>query len=331
MTPWQRTSVLVVALLLGACGRSGAPATAVGTLEMDESEMALMQPARVLRVLVREGDRVRAGDTVAVCTIPTLSASALQAEARLAAARELATEATRGSRPEEIARATAEFQAVEAEAQRAAADLQRLAPWAERGVVSRQQLDAAQAMARTTANRRDAARQALALVREGPRAERRAAANADVRQAAAAAAGVAATARDLVLLAPVDGLVTSRNVEPGEILGAGQSAVTIGQPTRPWARIFVSQFVLARLRVGDTLVARLDGDTTAWHGRILSIASTAEFTPRVALTEQERADLLFAVKLGFTDPEGRLHPGVPVTVQLPTTTPTRATNATGPR
>jgi HlyD family secretion protein len=57
---------------------------------MDESEIAPMQPARVLRVLVREGDRVRAGDTVAICTIPTLSASASQAEARLAAARELA-------------------------------------------------------------------------------------------------------------------------------------------------------------------------------------------------------------------------------------------------
>lgn len=290
-----------------------------------------MQPARVVRVLVQEGDRVRAGDTVAICTLPTLPASTSQAEARLAAAQALASEAARGSRPEEIARAEAEYKAAESEAQRAAADLQRLGPLAERGVVSRQQFDAAQAVARTTANRRDAAGQALALVREGPRAERRAAADADVRQAAAAAAGVAATARDLVLLAPVDGLVTSRNVEPGEILGAGQSAVTIGQPSAPWARIYVSQFMLARLQVGDTLVAHLDGDTTAWRGRILSIASTAEFTPRVALTEQERADLLFAVKVGFTDPNGRLHPGVPISVQLPTTTPTRATNAAGPR
>ena len=141
-----------------------------------------------------------------------------------------------------------------------------------------------------------------------------------ITRAQAAAEGWRATADDLVLLSPVDGVVSSRNVEPGEVLAAGQSAITVGQPMRPWARIYVSTGVLSRLRSGDTLVARLDGDTTSYRGRITAIATKAEFTPRVALTEQERADLLFGVKVEFADTMLRLRAGVPITVQLPRAT-----------
>lgn len=101
------------------------------------------------------------------------------------------------------------------------------------------------------------------------------------------------------------------------MLAAGQSAITVGQPDRPWARIYVSQFVLPRLKAGDTLVARLDGDTTVYRGRITAIATRAEFTPRVALTEQEREDLLFGVKVEFVWAGDRLRAGMPVTVTLP--------------
>jgi HlyD family secretion protein len=121
----------------------------------------------------------------------------------------------------------------------------------------------------------------------------------------------------MVLLAPVHGVVSSRNVEPGEVLAAGQSAITVAQPSRPWARIYVSQFVLPTLRPGDSVSARLDGDSTVFRGRISAIATRAEFTPRVALTDKERADLLFGVKVEFADTTQRLRAGMPISVLLP--------------
>ena len=84
------------------------------------------------------------------------------------------------------------------------------------------------------------------------------------------------TANDLVLIAPVAGVVSSRNVEPGEVMAAGQSAITVAQPSRPWARIYVSQFVLPTLHPGDSLSARLDGDSTVFRGRISAIATRAD-------------------------------------------------------
>ncbi len=303
--------------LVAACSPNPGLETAVGTLEMVEVNVGPLQVARAVRVLVQEGDPVRAGDTLAVFSTPTLTASVAQAEARAAATDAAAQELANGPRPAEIARAEQELAVADADATRAAADLARLEPLAARGDVSRATLDAARAAARSTASRRDVAREALRLVRDGARVERRRAAAAEARGAQAAVDAWKATASDLVLVSPVDGVISSRNVEPGEVLAAGQSALTVGQPSRPWARIYVSQFVLPRLKAGDTLSARLDGDTTTFRGRITAIATRAEFTPRVALTEQEREDLLFGVKVEFAEAGDRLRAGMPITVTLP--------------
>jgi HlyD family secretion protein len=303
--------------LVTACSPNSGLETAVGTLEMVEVNVGPLQVARAVRVLVQEGDPVRAGDTLAVFSTPTLTASVAQAEARAAATDAAAQELANGPRPAEIARADQELAVADADATRAAADLARLEPLAAQGDVSRATLDAARAAARSTASRRDAAREALRLVRDGARVERRRAAAAEARGAQAAVDAWKATASDLVLVSPVDGVISSRNVEPGEVLAAGQSALTVGQPSRPWARIYVSQFVLPRLKAGDTLSARLDGDTTTFRGRITAIATRAEFTPRVALTEQEREDLLFGVKVEFAEAGDRLRAGMPITVTLP--------------
>ncbi len=318
-----RGAVMAMTALV-ACQRSSAPQTAVGTLEMVEIDVGPMQSARALRVLVREGDSVHAGDTLAVFVIPTLAANEAQADARVRASRESERELSAGARRQEIARAEYELRAADADAVRSAADLARLEPLAAKGDVSKAALDMAAASARSGAARRDAANAGLALLKAGTRDERRQAAAADVKGALAASAALRATANDLVLLAPTDGVVLSRNAEPGEVLATGASAITLGQPSRPWARIFVSQFVLPTLKRGDTLVARLDGDSTTYRGRVAAIASKAEFTPRVALTDQERADLLFGVKVAFDDTTQRLKAGLPITVTLPVATSTAA-------
>ena len=316
-THLHTTALLVVATLLAACNRKSAADSAVGTLEMHETSVGPLQPARAERVLVQEGDFVHKGDTLAVFALPTLAATEDQALARAAAARQTQRDLSAGARPAEIAKAQDEIAAAQADVDRSAAELARLEPLAAKDIVSKLQLDAARAAAKAASSKRDAAQSALKLLREGTRPDRIAAAVQDAKSAEAATEVIRATARDLVLIAPIDGIVTSRHIEPGEALAAGQSAITIGQPTRPWARIYVSQFALLKLKVGDSVSAHLDGDSSVHRGRIAAIASQAEYTPRVALTDQERADLLFGVKVEFVDSTNRLKAGLPVTVELP--------------
>lgn len=305
----------VIALALACRSGDDGATRGTGTIEVIEVDVAPTVPARVVHVLAQEGEAVRAGDTLVTLTQATMQADIEGRRARLAAAQAQLRDLEAGARPAEIQRAHAELDATEADALRTATDLVRLMPLAASGTVSAQQLDAVRAAARTAAGRRDAAREALRLVREGSRPERVQAARADVAIARAALAAGEGAASDLVLLAPSDGVITSRHAEPGEVLAAGESALTLGDTRRPWVRIYVDERVLPRIQVGQTVTGALDAfPRQQFTGTVVAIDTRAEFTPRVALTEDERADLLFGVKVELQDRGGMLKAGLPITV-----------------
>lgn len=312
-----RTGCLLL-VLLAACRRTDdGVVRATGTIEVREIDISPLVPARILRVLVDDGQRVRAGDTLATLTQSTTRADLAQAEAGVRAAEASLREAVAGARPGELDRASAELRVAEAEAVRAARDLERLRPLADSGTVSRQTSDAARADAEATVGRRDAAREALQLLQEGTRTERVQAARAEVARARAALAASRAVAGDLVLASPVDGIVISRNAEPGEMLGAGQSVLTVGETAAPFVRVYVPTRQLPEVREGQRALARLDGfPDRPIPGQVVAISPEAEFTPRIALTEEERADLVFGVKVALSDTTGLLRPGLPATVEL---------------
>jgi HlyD family secretion protein len=135
-----------------------------------------------------------------------------------------------------------------------------------------------------------------------------------------------ASVADMTLIAPVRGVVLSRNAEPGEVLAIGQSAITLGEVQRPWVRVYVNARDLPNISVGQTVRGALDNmPSRTFTGRVVAINTKAEFTPRVALTEDERADLMFGVKIEFSDSTGMLKPGLPITVSIPkkSSTPAR--------
>ena len=173
---------------LTACGNPAAP-EAVGSLEVTAIDLAPMVPARVVRVLVEEGALVRPGDTVAVLTQAGLRDQVSEARAMVAAAEAQVQELDRGARPEEITRAEQDLAAATALATNAAADLARARTLAANNVIARQQLDQAEARSAEAEARRSSVEQALRLVREGARAERRTGARADLARARAAQIG----------------------------------------------------------------------------------------------------------------------------------------------
>ena len=308
---------LLLLLATGCSSGNSDAIEAVGTVEIREHDVAPMTAARVVRLLVDEGDGVDAGDTVAVLSVSTLAADIEQRRARVATAQATLREAEAGPRSAEIERAEADVRAAEAEADRAAKDLVRIQALTDSGALAQQQLDVARTLATTTANRRDALRETLRLLRQGTRPERIAGARAEVETARAALAATQATQSDLVLTAPVRGIVLGRHAEVGEVVAPGTPVLSVGESAKPWVRVYVSPSDAARLTVGAPAIARLDDlPERAFPGRIASLATKAEFTPRVALTEDERADLLFAVRVELDDSTGTLKPGLPVTVRL---------------
>jgi len=311
---------------LAACGgKAGAPVFP-GTIEVDESDAAPLVGGRIVEVRVDEGDSVTRGDTLAILTQSTLPAAVEKRRAQLAVARARLADLRRGARAPELDRAEADLAAAEAEADRTAKDLVRIEPLAKNGVVPAQELDRASAAANSASRRRDAARAALELAREGSRSDQIRAAQAEVQSAEAELRGASADLDELAVLAAVSGVVLSRHADPGEVVAAGTPLLTVGETARRWVRVYLPASLLSALKSGAPAMVAVSsaghGDETAAappvEGRLGAVSSKAEFTPRAALTEEERADLLFESRVELVNPPVTFRPGLPVTVTFAT-------------
>ncbi len=301
----------VLAFMAAGCGDATDGYEARGTVEVHEVELSAPSAGRVALLRVDEGDQVSAGDTVAVLTQADLAATLDAQRARLATAQANLRELEAGARSQEIRQAEAELAAANAEAERTAKDSERMRALAADNAIARQQLDNALAAERVAAERKRAVQEALALLLAGTRPERIAGARSEVSTARAAVEQVEARAGDLVLRAPVAGIILARHAEPGEMLGPNVPVATLGETGRPYVRVYLPQAVVRDLKAGDR-VTILDGDRTM-PGRVAAINPRAEFTPRVALTEEEREDLMFGVRV---EPEQPIQPGLWVRVRF---------------
>jgi HlyD family secretion protein len=315
----RRPLLLLLSLVSVLACRDAEQTSFPGTIELDESDAAPLVPGRVVEVRVDEGDSVEAGDTLALLTQSSLPATVAERRARLAAARARLADLERGARSGELERARADLEAAEAEVTRTSRDLARVEPLAAEGVVPAQELDRARAAATTAQRRRDALKATLELAEEGTRRDQVSVARAEVASAEAMLSGANADLGELAVLAAVKGVVLARHADPGEVIAAGTPVVTIGEVARRWVRVYLPARLLRQLPDGAPARVQVAGaaDTAGMtRGTLGAVRARAEFTPRSALTEEERADLLFASRIELRDPSPTLRPGLPVTVQF---------------
>ncbi|MBI1722891.1 MAG: HlyD family efflux transporter periplasmic adaptor subunit, partial [Gemmatimonadetes bacterium] len=121
-----------------------------------------------------------------------------------------------------------------------------------------------------------------------------------------------------VIRAPFDGIVTVRDREPGETVGAGAPVLTVRNLDDRWVRIDIREDRIGAVRIGEE--ATITADTypgRRYRGQVAFIASQAEFTPRNVQTTEERVKLVYAVKVRVTqDSTYDLKPGIPADVRL---------------
>ncbi len=314
--PMLRLATLALLMVIAGCSRGGTGVIASGTVEMDEIDVSSMVGGRVVRLAFDEGDTVRAGDTLAVLDRGELAADidaqTAQAERAGAQLRDLQS----GPRAAEIAASRAELAAAAAQASLAAAELKRVQALADQSLATAQELDRAQSASEAAAARRDAASQQVRLLQSGYRSDQIAAAAQAAAAARAQLAGARTRAGELVLTAPSRGVVLLRNLEPGELAMPGVAVVTLGNPDSLWMRCYVAAPLLPRVQLGAAAEITVDGNKQVFRGRVVEISPRAEFTPRAALTEEERANLVFAVKIVIEPSAGVLKAGLPADVRI---------------
>ena len=147
------------------------------------------------------------------------------------------------------------------------------------------------------------------------------------REVAASRAGVsvAAAVLDLAhiqlshceLKAPFDGIVTSRNVEPGEVAAVGREVMSVVDLSQVDLKIFVNETEIGRVKPGQDADVKIDTfpDRT-YKGKVTYISPESEFTPKIIQTHEERVKLVYLVKIAIDNPRLELKPGMPADVWL---------------
>jgi multidrug resistance efflux pump len=110
-------------------------------------------------------------------------------------------------------------------------------------------------------------------------------------------------------------VVLTRNVEPGEVVQAGVSALTLGRMDAMTITVYIPEDRYGQVQLGDLAQVRVDSfEDQAFEARVIRIADEAEYTPRNVQTEEDRQTTVYAVELSVQDSEGVLKPGMPADI-----------------
>jgi HlyD family secretion protein len=294
-----RLPALLSLLVLGAC--NGEQPDAYGNFESTEVVVSAEAAGTLIRFDLDEGDEVAMGQVVAQVDTIQMALQSEELGLQEEAARLRAVEAS------------AQVRSLEAQLQTQRTDLERMQRLFDRNAATAGDL-----------NRLDGSVTSLLAQIDGGRARVRLA-----RQEESIVASRLAQLRDRIRRAtvrnPITGTVLTTMSEAGEIVQPGRALYTVAPLDTLILRAYVTGNQLASLRVGEGVLVQFDsgtGDLESRPGRLIWVASQAEFTPTPIQTREERVDQVYAVKVRVANADRRLKIGMPAELVLDSVAPT---------
>jgi HlyD family secretion protein len=325
--------------------------TASGTIEADTVTLSAQVPGRVLEVRTAKGQAVTAGTAVVVLDGATLAAQRQQAQAQVDAANANVSslEQQSAAAASNVAAADAQVALLEAgptaeqleiaqanvdaaqvtvdDLQDAYDDLSKSEKDSPPGREVKLRLDTAEVNLRiaqaqqrqTQAGARQEEVDAAQAQADAARAQQESlagqidAARSQVAAAQAQVAAIDSQVAQLTVTSPIDGVVLSRSVEPGEYAAPGGTLLVIGSLGSLTITVYVPEDRLGEVQLGQSAQVSIDSGQS-FTGTVTHIADQAEFTPRNVQTVEGRKSTVFAVELSISNPDGTLKPGMPADV-----------------
>ena len=270
--------ILFFAAIISGCGKdTGTAVTSTGTIEATDVTLSAQAGGVVQHLYVDEGAVVHSGDTLLVINDVDWRYQYEQAVAGFDMAEAQYQLAVKGSRAEDIAQAEANYKNADADKKR----MEEL--WQTKSVTDKQLDDA-----RTQYT---IAQQIWEKMKNGSRPEEIALARARRDQAKAQAASLRKKTDDCIILAPMNGIVTKKFVEVGELVGSGASLVRLDDLSSMDITIYVSETELPKVVLGQKAFVQVDAfHNRTFEGKVVFISPVAEFTPKNIQTNDERTE-----------------------------------------
>ena len=289
--------------------------TASGTVEVTKYDVTPRIAGYIRELTCREGDFLTEGVLVCRLEREDLQRQNESGWQAVEAAQATLTDLQKGSREQEIFMAKSQIDRTKAVYDKASADLTRNEQLYAVGGISRQELDNAREANKVAKEDYLSAQANYDLVMEGTRTDQIAAQAAEVQRLIAAARANGDLVNNTNLFSPVDGVIISKNFENNEYINAGESVVTIADLKDCWVKVYISTADLGKIYIGQETELTVDGfPQEKFTGKVVEINDEAEFTPRESITQDERANMVFAVKIQIENPGGKIKAGMPTDV-----------------
>jgi HlyD family secretion protein len=301
--------------------RAPVPLEWSGTVEAHTIEVGSRVGGRVLDVAVREGDTVQAGQALVTLEKGDLPAQRAIAAGQLEQAQgmleKVASRTLPTARRAEIAEAQARLEAEQAQQEKAKLDDSRMRQLLSGGAVTRVDAENATLALKSTNAQVSALRAQLDSLLHGTPEDVRSGRGL-VEAAQGRVQQIDVMLDELVIRAPRASRVESLDLRPGDILSPNAPAAKLLEPAELYVRIYVPETEIGRVHPGLEVPIFVDSfPGKAYRGRVESVASQGEFTPRNLQTADERADQVFAARVRIEEGADVLRAGMAATVRVP--------------
>ncbi len=257
-----------------------------GQAETSEYRVSSKVPGRVLEIRVKEGDKVRKGDTLAILEAPDIQAKLAQANAAVSAAEAIDQKAQNGAQKEQIQGAYEMWQKAKAGVEVAEKTYNRVNRLFESGVMAEQKRDEAKAQYDAMVATEKAAKAQYEMAKNGARIEDKAAAGAQVARAQGAVKEVSSYINETVLTALADGEVTEIFPQVGELVGTGAPVMNVALTDDVWFTFNIREDKLPGIKVGaelDAYIPAMDKNIKVKISLIKNVGSFATWKATKAL------------------------------------------------
>jgi len=291
--------------------------TLYGNVDIRTVNMSFRVGGRLASLTVDEGDTITAGQTLGELDKAPYKNALFQAQAGVSVAQAQYDLMQAGYRDEEVAQAAAAVKQAQAAYDYAQNFYNRQQGLWKSRTVSANDLENARSSRDQALATLKSAQDKLRQYRSGNREQDIAQAKASLEQAQGQLAQAQLDLHDTTLVAPANGTLMTRAVEPGSMLNAGSTVLTLSLTRPVWVRAYINEASLGEARPGREVLLYTDGRADKpYHGKIGFVSPTAEFTPKTVETPDLRTDLVYRLRIIVNDADEALRQGMPVTVSF---------------
>ena len=304
-------AVVIIMAAIGFFALGHEPEVIQGQVEVSEYRVSSKVPGRILEIRVKEGDYVKAGDTLAILDAPEVHAKMEQAQGAEAGASALEMMARNGARKEQVQAAYQLLEKAKAGLEIAEKSYNRVQRLFDEGVMSAQKRDEAYANYKAMQATEKAAQSQYDMAVNGARQEEKLAAQAQLNRAKGAVQEVNAYIGETVQLAQMDGEVSSIYPKVGELVGTGSPIMTISMMQDLWGTFNVREDQLNGMQVGTEITAFVPAFNQEVKMKVYHLKDQGSYAVWKATKANGQYDLkTFEVKARPTEKFEGLRPGM---------------------